>query len=119
MPLLYGEGEKAFVRLQEEVLKTTDDYSLFSWSATTSDKSIYRGLLARSPAEFRNCGDIERESGLSTFPISTTPIGLRIQLDFLPNPDGDETRALVLIRSCNSMSQRLAIQLKRLDGSMQ
>lgn len=119
MPLLYGEGEKAFIRLQEEILKTTDDYSLFSWSATTFDKSIYRGLLARSPTEFRNCGDIERESGLSTFPISSTPIGLRIQLDFLPNPDGDESRALALIRSCNSMSQRLAIQLKCLDGSMQ
>jgi hypothetical protein len=118
MPLLYGEGEKAFIRLQEEILRTIDDYSLFAWGATTSDKSTYRGLLARSPAEFRRCGDVERESGLSTFPISSTPIGLRVQLEFLPDSD-DKSRHLALIRSCNSMSQRLAIQLKCLDGDMQ
>jgi hypothetical protein len=31
MPLLYGEGEKAFVRLQEEVLESAEDYSLLTW----------------------------------------------------------------------------------------
>jgi hypothetical protein len=118
MPLLYGEGEKAFVRLQEEILKTTDDHSLFAWSATTSDKSIYRGLLARFPVEFRHCSTVERESGLSTFPVSSTPIGLRVQLEFLPDPD-DKTCVLAFIRSCTAMSQRLAIHLKCLDGSMQ
>ena len=43
MPLLYGEGAKAFIRLQEEVLRTTDDYSIFSWCATSSERSTYRG----------------------------------------------------------------------------
>ncbi|KAH8891990.1 HET-domain-containing protein [Thozetella sp. PMI_491] len=33
MPLLYGEGEKAFLRLQEEILKSTADYSLFAWGS--------------------------------------------------------------------------------------
>ena len=28
MPLLYGEGEKAFIRLQEEIIKENDDHSL-------------------------------------------------------------------------------------------
>jgi Heterokaryon incompatibility protein (HET) len=28
MPLLYGEGEKAFIRLQEEIIKEIDDHSL-------------------------------------------------------------------------------------------
>lgn len=30
MPLLYGEGTNAFVRLQEEILKVTEDHSLFA-----------------------------------------------------------------------------------------
>jgi hypothetical protein len=30
MPLLYGEGRKAFIRLQEEILKETDDQSLLA-----------------------------------------------------------------------------------------
>lgn len=63
MPLLYGEGERAFIRLQEEILRTTDDYSIFAWSAEDSSAgmSIYRGLLARAPSEFRYCRSIERE----------------------------------------------------------
>lgn len=30
MPLLYGEGEKAFIRLQEEIMKISEDRSLFA-----------------------------------------------------------------------------------------
>jgi hypothetical protein len=30
MPMLYGEGEKAFARLQEEIVKKTNDLSLFA-----------------------------------------------------------------------------------------
>ncbi|RAK93833.1 HET domain-containing protein [Aspergillus costaricaensis CBS 115574] len=32
MPLLYGEGSAAFRRLQEEIIKHSDDQSLFAWS---------------------------------------------------------------------------------------
>jgi hypothetical protein len=32
MPLLYGEGIRAFQRLQEEILKATEDYTLFTWA---------------------------------------------------------------------------------------
>lgn len=118
MPLLYGEGEKAFIRLQEEVLKTTDDYSLFAWCATESHQSTYRGLLARHPIEFQQCRSIERENGVSTFPIASTPIGLCVQLEFLPDPK-DKTHILAMIRSSNSLNQRLAITLKCLDDNMQ
>ncbi|PMD30328.1 hypothetical protein L207DRAFT_396175, partial [Hyaloscypha variabilis F] len=31
MPLLYGEGRKAFFRLQEELIKCSNDPSLFAW----------------------------------------------------------------------------------------
>jgi hypothetical protein len=118
MPLLYGEGDKAFIRLQEQILRTTDDYSLFAWCDTTSQHSTYRGLLARKPEEFQYCRSIERENVVSTFPISLTPIGLRVQLEFLPEPR-DKSRVLAMIRSNNSMNQRLAILLKCLDGGMQ
>ena len=50
MPLLYGEGEKAFLRLQEEIIKQTDDHTIFAW-CMPSDLA-YSGLLAGSPAAF-------------------------------------------------------------------
>ncbi|EDO64980.2 HET-domain-containing protein [Neurospora crassa] len=31
MPMLYGEGRKAFVRLQQEIMKSTDDCTLLAW----------------------------------------------------------------------------------------
>ena len=31
MPMLYGEGDRAFIRLQEEIIKNSDDQSLFAW----------------------------------------------------------------------------------------
>ncbi|KAK3902002.1 heterokaryon incompatibility protein-domain-containing protein [Staphylotrichum tortipilum] len=37
MPLLYGEGERAFYRLQEEIIRQTEDYSFLLWSEVPPD----------------------------------------------------------------------------------
>jgi hypothetical protein len=50
MPLLYGEGKKAFIRLQEEIMKVSDDQSVFAWKS--SDPIFHSGLLAASPEHF-------------------------------------------------------------------
>ncbi|KAK3374843.1 heterokaryon incompatibility protein-domain-containing protein, partial [Podospora didyma] len=54
MPMLYGEGHKAFSRLQQEILKQSDDQSLFAWSYPEADNSHAQlsGLLAPSPDHF-------------------------------------------------------------------
>src|SRR5277367_4247100 len=55
MPLLYRGGTKAFARLQEEIIKSAVDYTLFAWSAQEPEASwTHRGLLASSPKEFGN-----------------------------------------------------------------
>ena len=50
MPMLYGEGHKAFRRLQEEVMKDNVDSSIFLWEGQSCDGL---GLLAASPACFQ------------------------------------------------------------------
>ena len=89
MPLLYGEGKKAFFRLQEELIKCSNDASLFAWGVPQTVRQldidgenvldenfndIYNiweidqadisttGLLARSPEEFRHSGNIRRRN---------------------------------------------------------
>ncbi|KAI1352045.1 heterokaryon incompatibility protein-domain-containing protein [Xylaria sp. FL0043] len=62
MPLIYGEGKMAFMRLQQEILRVSDDQSLFAWGAPkvfpdihnflTSWRSDTYGLFADSPADF-------------------------------------------------------------------
>ena len=80
MPLLYGEGaEKAFIRLQTEIMKDSDDESLFAW---TSDQA-FSGLLAERPSYFANSGDIAVPpyvGSQSRPPYSTTNCGLEIAL---------------------------------------
>lgn len=39
MPLLYGEGERAFLRLQEEIMKSSEDRSIFAWVDGSSGAS--------------------------------------------------------------------------------
>lgn len=48
MPLLYGEGPKAFQRLQEEIIRTWAwvDHSILAWDGRSD------GLLASSPSQF-------------------------------------------------------------------
>lgn len=31
---LYGEGERAFIRLQQEIIKSSDDHSIFAWTSS-------------------------------------------------------------------------------------
>lgn len=62
MPPLYGEEEHAFHRLQLEILKISDDESIFAWKASQKSALLYphRDLLARSPSEFAHAGNIAR-----------------------------------------------------------
>ena len=57
MPLLYGEGNRAFARLQAAIMETTSDHTMFAWDhgipATHSERSEF-GCLAQSPSDFRN-----------------------------------------------------------------
>jgi hypothetical protein len=48
MPLLYGEGGKAFMRLQEEIIKASDDHSIFAFDTTLSDTTLF----AHHPSAF-------------------------------------------------------------------
>ncbi|KAI0672180.1 hypothetical protein C8Q78DRAFT_732380 [Trametes maxima] len=58
MPILYGEGPRAFLRLQEEILRTTDDQSIFAWHYHQGHDHP-DSLLAFAPCCFARSGDIE------------------------------------------------------------
>ncbi|KAF4865674.1 Vegetative incompatibility protein HET-E-1 [Colletotrichum siamense] len=78
MPLIYGEGSRAFMRLQEEILKVSDDHSLFcwSWSAFSGTGS----LLASRPHAFEEASQFTPRENNRPQPYSTTNAGLSIQL---------------------------------------
>jgi hypothetical protein len=80
MPLLYGEGGKAFYRLQLEIIKESDDQSIFAWCEDEWPISLESGLLARSPAAFKDSGNIESVHRTRASPYAMTNQGLQITL---------------------------------------
>nr|OQO29108.1 hypothetical protein B0A51_06185 [Rachicladosporium sp. CCFEE 5018] len=59
MPLLYGDGHKAFKRLQIEILQKFSDESILAWQPPSSLVNIPHEVLAYSPDEFAGCSDME------------------------------------------------------------
>ena len=58
MPMLYGEGEKAFHRLQLEVIRTSNDQSIFAWGCDGGNVRT-GSILADGPSFFKGCSDME------------------------------------------------------------
>lgn len=65
MPMIYGEDDRAFRRLQMEIIKDVEDDSIFAWGLSArevdsnrSPDAVAGGLLAASPSDFANCGHI-------------------------------------------------------------
>ena len=88
MPLIYGERHKAFIRLQTEIMKYSDDQSLFAWKTPPAVDDFRCGLLASSPmyfAESRNISPFSRHASdyESQPPFSMTSRGVSISLPIL------------------------------------
>lgn len=76
MPLIYGEGNKAFIRLQEEIIKARNDLTILTWQSAKPRE--YRGALASSPDDFVNASSIVQHSDYYDNPKFTmTNKGLR------------------------------------------
>ncbi|RBR13291.1 uncharacterized protein FIESC28_08257 [Fusarium coffeatum] len=139
MPLLYGEGARSFLRLQEEILKQSADQTLFAWrsTATGADKEEARGLFAHSPREFQNFLDrgersIERseqakdnlmrlwDSRAPREPWTVSNRGIRVTgriQDLRPNYERYHT-VILLLNCCfgGNPGRVVGIYLRRLDG---
>ncbi|KAI5369236.1 putative heterokaryon incompatibility [Septoria linicola] len=80
LPIIYGEGAKAFQRLQTEIIRAYSDQTIFAWLALASSgedvlaidfagppppKQKFLKLLAESPGAFKGCSrvvSVQRES---------------------------------------------------------
>ncbi|KAL7622570.1 hypothetical protein AAE478_008077 [Parahypoxylon ruwenzoriense] len=102
MPLLYGEGgPKAFLRLQEEIIRTSNDHTVFCWSRKCRREEEggeehgrggergsgivvppdWSSMLAPSPAAFRDAGEyVPIDAWEIPAPHAMTNLGLSICL---------------------------------------
>lgn len=130
MPMLYGEGHRAFQRLQEEILKQTEDDTIFSWTANLANE-FDRGIFAHSPAEFAvvrrerivpRANHSEYEAHHKAPPVLTSR-GLVLTLPILH--DGNDDNTVLAWVSCSDTggsdrpSPILCIRLREVQSSPQ
>ena len=105
MPMLYGEGEKAFHRLQLEIIRSSNDQSIFVWDL---GGECTGSILANDPKCFKHCSQMElmdhdefiaylkecipaeelpliQEDRFGTFPITNRGIHIWMLLDRYSN----------------------------------
>ncbi|KAF4825043.1 Vegetative incompatibility protein HET-E-1 [Colletotrichum siamense] len=117
MPMIYGEEDHAFIRLQEEIIKKTADDSILAWGISPSsndgvepentDIHLFGNALATSPAAFMHSGNIVAVgNGDSTIEGLETARGclpLRLRLS------NTETGHAVGFLNCQSMNHNDAV----------
>ncbi|KAF4919638.1 Vegetative incompatibility protein HET-E-1 [Colletotrichum viniferum] len=119
MPLLYGEGMKAFARLQEEIIKGSNDQTIFCWPW---DKNIvplnWGSLLAPEPSLFKDGRLYGSTSTVHWSPWSKTTsyvmtnAGLRIRFPTLRLGGGIELAILTAHHNKHFLQSRVCITLK-------
>jgi hypothetical protein len=101
MSLLYGEGERAFIRLEETILESSDDHSIFAWTLWGEFERTNGGLLATSPLQFKQSGSVipYQERSHKSRPYLMTNKGLSIKMDLIPGNAPQEYFALLDCRT--------------------
>lgn len=134
MALLYGEGTNAYSRLQQEIIRRSDDESIFAWSSPL--ETSRSALFARSPSWFRSSGTIEQthedttedrsefiitNRGLTTNATLHQYFGTVDELDHLTSVEAETVvkrlHLWMLNCRCKKTRQRIGITLlKEADG---
>jgi Heterokaryon incompatibility protein (HET) len=116
MPILYGEGAyKAFRRLQEEIIKSSFDHTIFAWPCPFATS----GLLARSPKSFANIPTLNIWKASILAPFQMTNAGLRLQLMIIHNEPPLIPGIIFAILACDAKTEygwgNILVRLKALD----
>lgn len=90
MPMLYDEGAKSFRRLQEEILRSSNDHTIFAWGVDGHRQS--NDLLAASPADFTGSENVVPWGMPGLVDITTH--NLRIDMPVFKAYDDAESRGM-------------------------
>ncbi|EXM19626.1 Heterokaryon incompatibility [Fusarium oxysporum f. sp. vasinfectum] len=80
MTPIYGEGKRAFFRLQEKIIKTCNDHTIFCWEWTDDVPKDWASLLAPWPTVYKGSGEYEQLNSDEISVFSMTNAGLSIRL---------------------------------------
>lgn len=119
MPLLYGEGQRSFIRLQEEIIKNSVDQSIFAWDYPNELDMIPSiiSLLAPHPKYFSKAHRIVKagaEKPSESFPISKNTLQIRVHVE--PIGKGSGFLAVLGCRDEDDFEDLLAVPIFKHEG---
>ncbi|KAL3423551.1 hypothetical protein PVAG01_05298 [Phlyctema vagabunda] len=115
MPLLYGEGSRSFGRLQEEIIKTSTDQTIFAWRVGwvhTTEYDFDRGVLASSPADFRDSSRIVQAMSQSLDYTAYNITNKRLLIDLLVYEEEENSVGVLNCHEIEYPNIRLGILLE-------
>lgn len=116
MPLLYGEGEtKAFIRLQEEIVRTSTDHSILAWTPRKDESLKFRGAFAVHPDEFATAGNIV-PLPFSRGDHSIVERGLQMRLKVIPSSEKGSYWGILSCQVEDNFTGPVGIALQRMYG---
>lgn len=83
MPLLYGEGPKAFLRLQEEIIKISNDQTIFCWTWVDEVPNDWISMFAPCHQAFKESSGFESHRKFATKTFGLTNAGLSITIPLI------------------------------------
>jgi len=112
MPMLYGEGSGAFYRLQLEMIKQTNEHTIFAWDSN-EDGWHHASMFATSPVQFVSGAGLRTtlprvQGKLGTHEI--TNHGLSITL---PCISVDQNRVIAVLNCLESTGNHVGVWLER------
>lgn len=120
MPLLYGKGNKAFIRLQHEIIKTSDNQTIFAWKDKEAGYRNFGGLLATSPDYFSHARGLFALPNLQrpiSVPSELTNKGLCVEMILIGSEAGSVTvRAPVAIDKSRLLGHCYSIILQHVTS---
>lgn len=112
MPLLYGEGSKAFIRLQEEIMRRSDDDSILCHG--------HHNILARTPFDFRESGEIvagPMRAAVEPYEMTNRGLKLHVKARLLPMPHEHTRYKEEIYRielGCHKLDEKSIARYKRI-----
>lgn len=119
MPMLYGEGPRAFLRLQEHIVKEVNDLSIFAW--TTPKNQTYQGIFADDVSAFSGSSTIRHDEDISFSPdFTVTNKGLHVEAVITTRvPGGDYLMKLNCAQvSKDGSRKRIGVYLSQHSGGI-
>lgn len=128
MPMIYGEREKAFLRLQQNIAQKSKDESLFAWGVepSTVDSQDYFSIFASSPSAFSDCRNIIPTLGSSGFTQNNGELAITLRVcrrtpgiftAFLHCTEQDDKEKRFFIRISKTFEEESYVRVRGIEAT--